>query len=96
MFRDSFHRKFQLDDFVVLLGQETNAYLGYIGKFCKEKLKVIPLKRKDIVDESDEYDETIVFEGTPCYCYSYQLIKIDKINVKIVYMANMFNIIGGK
>lgn len=96
MFRDSFHRKFQLGDFVVLWDQETNAYLGYIGKFCKEKVKVIPLKRKDIVDESDEYDETIVFEGIPCYCYSYQLIKIDKINVKIIYMANMFNIVGGK
>lgn len=96
MFRDSLHRKLELGDFVAFGDQETNAYLGYIGKFCKEKIKVIPLKRKDIADESDEYNETIVFEGTPCYRYSHQLTKIDKINVKIVYMANMANIIGGK
>lgn len=57
------------------------------------------MKIKDIADESDEsdeYDETIVFEGTPCYRYSRQLTKIDKINVKIVYMSNIANIVGGK
>ena len=86
MYRDSLNNKLNKGDIIVYRDQQTNTHfhLGYIIKFCTNKVKIRTLHYQFDTETNEIGEPVYVFESGTCLRYAKQLVKVTIPNLEIV------------
>ena len=84
MYRDALKNHLNVGDIVVYGDQETDTHLGYIMKFCPNKVKIRCLYHQFGTETNNDSEPVQVYESGTCFRYANQLVKVTIPHLEIV------------
>ena len=84
MHRDVLNNYLNVGDIVVYGDQETDTHLGYIMKFCPNKVKIRCLYHQFGTKTNNDSEPVQVYESGTCFRYANQLVKVTIPHLEIV------------
>ena len=84
MYRDALKNHLNVGDIVVYGDQQTDTHLGYIMKFCPNKVKIRCLYHQFGTETNNDSEPVQVYESGTCFRYANQLVKVTIPHLEIV------------